>query len=56
MAWRAVWKVVDIPALPVSVAVVATMSTLVMVAALVVVVVWGPRRLAPRGGQVTLEG
>ena len=47
-AWHAVWNLVNILAMPVSMAVVATMSTLVMVAALVVVAVWGPRRLAPR--------
>ncbi len=46
-AWHAGWNVVNILALPVSMAVVATMSTLVMVAAVAVVVAWGPRRLAP---------
>jgi uncharacterized protein len=54
-AWHATWNVVNILALPVSMAVVATMSTLVMVAAVVVVVVWGPRRLAPGDGRLTVE-
>ncbi len=54
-AWHATWNVVNILALPVSMAVVATMSTLVMVAAVVVVVVWGPRRLAPGEGCPTAE-
>lgn len=52
-AWHAIWNVVNILALPVSMSVVATMSTLVMVAAVVVVVVWGPRRLAPTSGAPT---
>jgi len=54
-AWHATWNVVNILALPVSMAVVAAMSTLVMVAAIAVVVVWGPRRLAPGEGRLTAE-
>ena len=54
-AWHALWNVVNILALPVSMAVVATMSTLVMAAAVVVLLVWGPRRLAPGDGRVTVE-
>jgi len=54
-AWHATWNAVNILALPVSMVVVATMSTLVMVAAVLVVAVWGPRRLAPVEESPTAE-